>query len=841
MKTRRFLAWVVTALMLLTAIAMPAPFSALREAEASTLADSQTPTPPTKVPHTSSEARATSGKCGPNLYWSFNTSTGVLTITGSGAMYDYLGDDEYSPWTDNGYYDDIRSVSLPKGLTHIGGYAFFYCTVLTSITIPSKVKTIGYAAFAKCPSLTTVTLPKSVKTIGAYAFYDCPALRQVIYQAKADDRVKIVIQSGNDELLTASWRYTKANTAALAIKTQPKNITIDEGKVASFKIKATGATMIRWQYREPGSSTWKDTGVTADTFSVMGTTLYSGYSFRAVVTNGTASLYSSAATLNVRLVQLAIKTQPKTIKANAGKTVTFKVKAVGATNYDWQVKFAGSSTWYSLDYNSETFSFTADADLDGMSVRCKAANDRGGAIYSNVAKLCVNITITQKPKAVTVSEGDLAKFTVAGTGYTKIQWEYQWPGSKTWYEVGGGTSETCTIQAKTSYNGVVFRAKLYNSTTVKYTAKAKLTVKAASLAIKQQPVSVTVAEGEYASFSVTATGATSYAWEYKLPSSSSWSDLGATSSSFKIQAKAAYNGIAFRCKVSNSTKSIYSNAATMTVRSQTPTGSNRALLIGESDYDENPLPGGVYNASSMAGMLKGLSNSFSTTTLTNCSSTQILNGIKSAYAGATDSSVSLFYYSGHGAQSSYQPYLGALCPVSGEIITMSQLATELSKVKGRVIVILDSCHSGAAIGKDGSKDLLRAHTQAVIDAFSGYRIEASEEDVAKYGELATSKFIVITAARSDEVCWNTLYWGIDGGDYSQGFFTAAFIKGMGCTYPNGTYSGSMPADTDGNKQITLKEIFSYAYDLALYWSDDMDLSWQHAQYYGPDSEVLFKR
>ena len=838
MKTRRFLAWVVTALMLLTAIAMPAPFSALREAEASTLADSQTPTPPTKVPHTSSEARATSGKCGPNLYWSFNTSTGVLTITGSGAMYDYLGDDEYSPWTDNGYYDDIRSVSLPKGLTHIGGYAFFYCTVLTSITIPSKVKTIGYAAFAICPSLTTVTLPKSVKTIGAYAFYECPALRQVIYQAKADDRVKIVIQAGNDELLTASWRYTKTNTAALAIKTQPKNITVNEGKIASFKIKAAGATMIRWQYREPSSSTWKDTGVTADTFSVMGTTLYSGYSFRAVVTNGTASLYSSAATLNVRLVQLAIKTQPKTIKANSGKTVTFKVKAVGATNYDWQVKFADSSTWYSMDYNSETFSFTADADLDGMSVRCKVANDRGGAIYSNVAKLCVNITITQKPKAVTVSEGDLAKFTVAGTGYTNIQWEYQWPGSKTWYEVGGGTSETCTIQAKTSYNGVVFRAKLYNSTTVKYTAKAKLTVKAASLAIKQQPVSVTVAEGEYASFSVTATGATSYAWEYKLPSSSSWSDLGATSSSFKIQAKAAYNGIAFRCKVSNSTKSIYSNTATMTVTTPTPpTGANRALLIGQNEYTSSPLQGCVNDMNAMNGMLQGLSNKFSTKTLPNATRTDILNAISSTFSGTTSSSVSLFYYSGHGVLSDTQSWLGALCGVDSTYIKFSELATELSKINGRVIVILDSCHSGAAIGKDASgKDmaaLIKAYNQAAIDAFSGYKIEASEEEVAKWGELATSKFIVITAAKSDESSWDGRY---DGSGYRQGRFTAALIKGMGCSYPNGTYSGSMPADTDGNKQITLKEIYTYAYNTALGWASTP----QYAQYYGPDSEVLFK-
>ena len=31
----------------------------------------------------------TSGQCGDTLYWSFDESTGTLTITGSGAMWDF--------------------------------------------------------------------------------------------------------------------------------------------------------------------------------------------------------------------------------------------------------------------------------------------------------------------------------------------------------------------------------------------------------------------------------------------------------------------------------------------------------------------------------------------------------------------------------------------------------------------------------------------------------------------------------------------------------------------------------------------------------------------------------
>ena len=78
------------------------------------------------------------------------------------------------------------------------------------------------------------------------------------------------------------------------------------------------------------------TGVTADSLSVMGSTRCDGYRYRALVSNGTTPpLPSSAATLTVRPVELAIKAQPRSVKANDGKTVTFKVKAVGATRYQW--------------------------------------------------------------------------------------------------------------------------------------------------------------------------------------------------------------------------------------------------------------------------------------------------------------------------------------------------------------------------------------------------------------------------------------------------------------------------------------------------------------------------
>lgn len=116
----------------------------------------------------------TSGSCGDNLTWQFADST--LTITGTGAMYDYSS---YSsvPWYSS--RSSIAHVSLPEGLTHIGNYAFGECYELTQVTIPNSVTSIGNYAFDDCDGLTQVTIPNSVTSIGADAFYSCGQLVSV--------------------------------------------------------------------------------------------------------------------------------------------------------------------------------------------------------------------------------------------------------------------------------------------------------------------------------------------------------------------------------------------------------------------------------------------------------------------------------------------------------------------------------------------------------------------------------------------------------------------------------------------------------------------------------------
>ena len=113
------------------------------------------------------------GTCGDNLTWTLNTEDGTLVIAGTGEMADYTVFSS-APWYD--YRSYITYVTLPDGLTSIGGLAFDGCSKMTSVTIPNSVTSIGNRAFDGCRRLTSITIPNSVTSIGIQAFSYCSGL-----------------------------------------------------------------------------------------------------------------------------------------------------------------------------------------------------------------------------------------------------------------------------------------------------------------------------------------------------------------------------------------------------------------------------------------------------------------------------------------------------------------------------------------------------------------------------------------------------------------------------------------------------------------------------------------
>lgn len=114
-----------------------------------------------------------SGSCGGGVEYSFDSDTGMMTISGNGDMYDYSGM-THAPWSD--FRNEIKTVIIADGVTNIGKVAFRGCSALTSVTIAESVKIIEVEAFNGCTSLETVTGGSGVTFIGKSAFYSCTSL-----------------------------------------------------------------------------------------------------------------------------------------------------------------------------------------------------------------------------------------------------------------------------------------------------------------------------------------------------------------------------------------------------------------------------------------------------------------------------------------------------------------------------------------------------------------------------------------------------------------------------------------------------------------------------------------
>jgi len=122
--------------------------------------------------NSSSYCKCGVGTCGVSLTWTFDESTGTLTISGTGDMKDGT-----KPWYD--WRSKIKTVIIGEGCTSIGSQAFATTAdiaSITSVSLPSTLKSIGYNAFYANAKLASVTLPASLESIEGYAFGQCDAL-----------------------------------------------------------------------------------------------------------------------------------------------------------------------------------------------------------------------------------------------------------------------------------------------------------------------------------------------------------------------------------------------------------------------------------------------------------------------------------------------------------------------------------------------------------------------------------------------------------------------------------------------------------------------------------------
>ena len=269
-----------------------------------------------------------------------------------------------------------------------------------------------------------------------------------------------------------------------------------------------------------------------------------------------------------------------------------------------------------------------------------------------------------------------------------------------------------------------------------------------------------------------------------------------------------------------------------------------ALIIGNEKYTAiDPLTSVPNNVRAMQTALGGLSQSWQITTKRDLMAKQIPGAIQEAFKGATADDLCLFYYCGHGCNDTdWEP--GSLQGVTydgddageagNDYLPAARLASALDRAcPGRVIVILDSCGSGSYIynGEPLSWELPAFNT-AILRAFSSGAAAYSGT-----GDLLGEKYTVLTACEHGDWGYNVKMNGCD-----VGVLTWCLLHAMGCQFPSGSYSGSMPADTNGDRVLTLQETFQGAKEAyQIIRSKFADLPQQMFCSHGDAGMILFRR
>jgi uncharacterized repeat protein (TIGR03803 family) len=324
------------------------------------------------------------------------------------------------------------------------------------------------------------------------------------------------------------------------------------GTLFQLNTNGTGFAVIRNFTFNPGDGNVLENGVVLLGSTLWGTT-YSGG------TAGYGMLYSLP-------LAPAISQQPTDLTVLNGSPASFTNVASGAAPlfYQW---YLNTNTPVNGGTNA-VLSIPSATTLQAGYYSVVVTNNYG-SITSSAARLIVNVTatapsITQQPLNLTVTNGNPASFTAAASGTSPLF--YQWY-FNTNTPVSGGTGATLNIASATTNQAGYYSVIVTNIAGSATSSAAKLTVNvsvsASAPSITQQPLNLTVTNGNPASFTAAASGTAPlfYQWYFNTNTPVS----GGTSATLNIASATTNQAGYYSVIVTNAAGSATSFAARLTV------------------------------------------------------------------------------------------------------------------------------------------------------------------------------------------------------------------------------------------------------------------------------------
>ena len=168
----------------------------------------------------------------------------------------------------------------------------------------------------------------------------------------------------------------------------------------------------------------------------------------------------------------------------------------------------------------------------------------------------------------------------------------------------------------------------------------------------------------------------------------------------------------------------------------------------------------------------------------------LLTGIVNAFSDSVDTDINVVYLCSHGfnridvPKTSKSTHYGLQLPgylnyrsSNQYYITSEEIFDAISSIKGKVILVLDSCYSGQFI----------ANMKSALNNAGG-------------------RISVMTAASNTRAC----YYNVSDVNRACDYFTLYLLMGAGYDMRNHAGTGSYPADSNADGKLTFSEMFSYA-------------------------------
>ncbi len=219
----------------------------------------------------------------------------------------------------------------------------------------------------------------------------------------------------------------------------------------------------------------------------------------------------------------------------------------------------------------------------------------------------------------------------------------------------------------------------------------------------------------------------------------------------------------------------------------------RALLVSEEEYlYKGRRTGSGTSASAIGALLTSFefeNAAFVAETKSDLSRGELISAIRESFEGSSQDDISLFYITCHGH------YIGGMSFLElsdGSYISMRDIERELRAIPGTIVVIVDCCASGGAIGAASDyADFARGVTADFASA-----------------PVNGSKYKVICSAGLDQDSFR-LALNEEGGDGVMAtLFARALCAGAGWSIDRGSVS-SMGADVDFDGKISIGELGAY--------------------------------